>query len=161
MQLQRPPARIWKGTELTLPYPAGWPRAPERFLGGSGCTRKGHAEHGVETGAPRHEPADQDTAEIRYSVEEGHPMAAYHPGKVYFREKYNMFWIVGGLKMIRSITFRFFMGQAAKPCLHFSLHSEQIWTSPAPASTDQGKTSKEPGCGGRHLQNVTPARPPK
>lgn len=80
-------AKIWKGTELTLPHPAGWPRAPERFLGGSGCSRKGHAEHGVETGAPRHEPADRDTAGIRYSVEEGHPTAAYRPGKAYFRDK--------------------------------------------------------------------------
>ena len=78
---------IWKGTELTLPYPAGWPRAPERFLRGSGHTRKGHAERRAETGGPRHEPADQDTAEVRHSAEEGHSMAACHPGKVNFREK--------------------------------------------------------------------------
>lgn len=44
--------------------------------------------------------------------------------------------------MIRTIASRLFMGQATKPCLYFSLHSEQVWAGPASLSINQRKLSK-------------------
>lgn len=41
------------------------------------------------------------------------------------------------------------------------IHSEQVWAGPAPVSTDQGKSSEEPGCGGGGLQDTTTTRPPR
>lgn len=44
--------------------------------------------------------------------------------------------------MMGSIASRLFMGQAAKPSLYFSLHSEQIGAGPASVSINQRKLSE-------------------
>lgn len=112
---------VKKGAECALPYPAGWPRAPERFLSGSGSARQGHAEHGA--GARGRGRSLWGRAQERSGMVQPQP----NEQGDWDQAKTAPWGQLGASLATGSTTLGLFVGQAAKP-------PETAWAAPAPAA---------------------------